>query len=121
MQVLTREQIVEAARAAVRPKSIEVPEWGGAVHIRALPLGERMDYQREARAALNDGTRQPEDLALDLVLRSLCEADGAPLFTADDAELVRSFGHEGVLRIWREARKINGFLDAEELQAAAGN
>ncbi len=78
---LDKRSILACADRKVLP--VEVPEWGGTVHLRTLSLGEGLRFQAERKALGDDAGDQVVPLLLGY---SLCDEDGSPLFRGDDAK-----------------------------------
>ncbi|MFZ5829139.1 MAG: hypothetical protein ACOY3P_03590 [Planctomycetota bacterium] len=109
MLAATREKIL--ASRATTVAQIDVPEWGGAVFVRALGA---LDLMRLRDAA------PPEDAAGEAHLRfacqmlccALCDANGARLFDDADAELLELLELAVLVRVAGEVRGHLG-LSAE--------
>lgn len=76
MKALTAAAILAADDLAT--EALEVPQWGGTIHVRELTLAERMELGRMDQA-------QPDTIACWLVAVAATTSDGDPLF--DQAEL----------------------------------
>lgn len=116
---LTREQIVAAATAP-DARTIDVPEWGGPVRIRAMSYDQREDFTRQAEA-LKDSPSPNAGLMtafLRLVLASVVDGDGNRVFKPTDEALLRSFNFAGYRRVLVEVQKFNGMALASD--AAGG-
>lgn len=114
---LSRDEIVlskDQIRAADdrRLTEVEVPEWGGSVFVRTLPLSERLDL---SAAAKRDG-----DLTIDLVVLCACDPDGGRLFATEDADWLAGKNGEVLQRIALVAIEVNG-LTAKATEDAAKN
>jgi len=101
--VLNREQILSAKDRA--QETIPIPEWGGDVIITALSVRDRSAVLGEWARLGNvqkeggDTVGAMLDIKLRLVALSITDADGVPLFSADDiTELAtKSDGPIGVI------------------------
>lgn len=108
MKRLSREEILSARDLA--PKEVEVPEWGGAVHVRLLTLGERLEAIEAIRG---DG-----DVTLKLLALALCDDAGARLFADGDLEALKGKNGDVLQRLALEALRHNRMAraDADELE-----
>lgn len=77
MKALTAAAILAADDLAT--EALEVPQWGGTVHVRELSLGERMQLGELAQTA-------PDTVACWLVAVATTDAGGDPLFPQDDLD-----------------------------------
>lgn len=101
--MLNREQILSAKDRA--QETIPIPEWGGDVIITALSVRDRSAVLGEWARLGNvqkeggDTVGAMLDIKLRLVALSITDADGVPLFSADDiTELAtKSDGPIGVI------------------------
>lgn len=75
---LTREQIL---RIKPRLVEIDVPEWGGTVHVRLMSAGAREKMLRTYETTVKEYKVQAE-----LLVNTLCDSSGTPLFTLDDID-----------------------------------
>lgn len=123
--VLTGEDIIGAKDAEVR--RVPVPEWGGAVCIRALDAGARDLLESWQYAKREAGDESFAGFRVRLAALALCEEKGVPLFTITDEEsfaraafdLARKSGVV-VNRIAESAMDLNGIGENVE-EAAEGN
>jgi hypothetical protein len=116
MEVLTRDRILAApALAAVR---VEVPEWGGAVFVRAITAGERDVFERRAF----EGPRKDLVRAA-LVVLCAADAQGRALFTDADVEALAQRDAAPMQRIFNAACRLNAIGPAEvaELEQSSVN
>lgn len=96
--MLTREQILNKDDIAV--KEIDVPEWGGAVHIRQLSRAQQDEYLKrqygETRLKQDSKARQQEISAVNiyghdtyLCVCGICDEEGKPLFQTADIDALK--------------------------------
>ncbi len=122
---LTRDQILKADDIAL--KEIDIPEWGGSIHIRQLNRGEQDAHmkrqfgkpsmkQKDGKQEI-DSTMQIFGHDAWLVAHGACDEDGKRIFTNKDvAELEKKSG-EVVGRIAKEILEHSGMAkDIEELE-----
>jgi hypothetical protein len=86
--------------AAVPFERVEVPEWGGAVCVRAVSVSALFEVLH--------GSNDPAERTARLVTRACCDDSGAPLFTADDEPALLALPGAGLLRVSAVALRING-------------
>jgi hypothetical protein len=107
--VSLRDQIIEAQdRPSRKPKEVPVPEWGFSIWLRVLTIADQV--------ALAEGKRA-EQMPVEVLLATVVDEDGAPVFTEDDRELLSNEEAPLIIRLFGEAAKLNG-LSSKELEAA---
>lgn len=106
-------------RAATRPvQAVHVPELRGIVHVREMTVGERDEYE----IGIMDADSQQDKRRLvrsSLLVRTICDAEGARLFADDQAEeLAGTLGARAADRLFEAARAQNalGTADVEALE-----
>lgn len=97
---MNREQILQKRPPKVKP--VEVPEWGGTIHIRVMTGAELDGYDQ---AAYQNDYRM---IRAELLVRCLCDEQGNRILSDQDvAELAQQDGY--ILdRLFDEAREHNG-------------
>lgn len=117
MRALSASDILRAADLA--RETVDVPEWGGAVTVRELSLGERLELAKLA------GGESPAQVAAWLVATAAIDPSGEPLFPADErgdavaALLAKQAGP--VNRLSAAVMRLSGYLEEAETDALAGN
>lgn len=96
----------EIARPVLPKEAHDIPELGGEVVVRGLLLSERLALFAEAR----DGERFSHISRL--LACAVIDAEGKPVFTAEEWEQFGSANFEAALRIFEIARRLSG-LDTE--------
>ena len=148
LELLDRATILAADD--LRHVDVDVPEWGGVVRVRSLTGAERLDMENEGlafRAAASAHASPPpgangEDTATGAVedaetlaavsnvgwrsmllmfTWSVVGADGARLFSAEDADALAAKSFEAFARVYDVAVKMNGAASVEEVEALAKN
>lgn len=99
--MLTREAILAARPAVLEP--FEVPEWGGTIYIKAMNAGEFTQWQVAAR----DLNAESGSVAVSLLIATVTDDSGKPLFTADDMAALLAMPNTVVLRVYRAAAARN--------------
>lgn len=120
MKKLTKDQVLGAEDRV--QEWFEVPEWGGAVPLRALDAWQQSEYQQGLLEITSDNKgnikTKPQMLGANVRLCALGIADEkGPWFTV--AEL-KEKGGPAINRIAERLRVISG-LDAGALEEAEGN
>lgn len=100
---------------------VDVPEWGGAVHVRELSLGERMKLAELAQGS-------PDTVACWLIAVAAVTSAGEPLFDPADvdatAEKLKRKQAAPINRISSAIMRLSGFggdAEAADIEDAAGN
>jgi hypothetical protein len=117
MQTLSKDQIVAAMDIAT--EVVPVPEWGGAVAVRALNGLERDAFEQTMVRVDADGKRQANLSNMRAKLCAACIVDGVTgdrLFT--DATLGELANKSAVAldRVFRVAQRINGMGDGADVE-----
>jgi len=109
MRTLDRNAILAAADRKVEP--VDVPEWGGRVHVRSLTAGDRSVWT----AAVRD---DPDRAGLLIVARAVCTPDGERLFADDDVDALAEKSTAALDRVIDAVLRVNGLRpdDVEELE-----
>lgn len=118
--ILDRAAILSVTALPVEP--VEVPEWGGTVHVRTLTGIERDAFEASTVRVRKDGKTEPNmtNLRGRLVALVLCDASGKRLFSDDDAPELGRRSAAALERILKVARRLNG-MDETSLEDARGN
>lgn len=111
--MLTREQILGADDLPKR--EVEVPEWSGAVYVRALTGAERVQFER----VVFSDTATDESVMAQLVALCTVDQEGNRLFTTDDVDALNGKNAKALNRISNAAILFNA-LDAGIEEAGNG-
>lgn len=111
MNQLTAAQILQAPRA--KPVPVEVPEWGGVVHVRMLTAGELDTFQLQV-AEQSKESRQVRAL---LVAACCCDADGYPVFSEAQTTELANLDCAPMERIFEAAQRLNGLTKQAQDEA----
>jgi hypothetical protein len=94
-----------------RPEQIvDVPEWGGAVKVRALSLGAFQDAQE---ACTVNGDLDEQKMAIEIIVRGVVD----PPLTHEHAPLLRDKSVSALTSLMAEIAKLSA-VTVEDLQAA---
>lgn len=115
MASLNKHQILGAADT--QTLRVEVPEWGGDVHIRVMTVGERDEYENEWLRSKDKGMA---NFRTKFLGKTLCDEKGDRLFT--DAEVGELSKKSAVVmnRLWQKAMEFNA-LQEKDVEGMAGN
>ena len=119
--MITKQQILAATNLPVEP--VDVPEWGGTVHVRTMSGTERDAFEQTMIALKAGGGKGATDLSnirARLAVRTLCDPDGTRLFADDDAEALGQTSGRALDRVFGVAQKLNG-MTAEDVKELVGN
>lgn len=117
--ILTREAIL--AVQDIRIESVDVPEWGGSVLVRALTAAEREIFEVAAtsgdagKRVINWGQFQARLCALAIV-----DEAGQRVFTDADINALAAKSGAAVTRVFALAQKLAG-LGAEDIEEITRN
>jgi hypothetical protein len=90
-------------------QKVEVPEWGGHVFVRTMSGIERDQFEQWCQAHLDDMTNIRGVLAALTVV----DANGARLFTREDAQWLGEKSAKALNRVAEKAQDMNGLSSAD--------
>ena len=97
MALLTKEQIIESDD---RPTlELHVPEWGGHVFIRTLS-GTEVDGFEKSMMDKDNKPRKLVNLRARFAVLALCDEDGKPLFSENQAPQLGNKSGQALTRGW---------------------
>lgn len=106
--MLTREAFLAKSLEKPAIHSLPIPEMGGEVFVRVLTSREKDNFE-----ILCEGGK--ENIRARVAVMCLCDGNGAPLFTEDDAQQLGDIPAPIMDKVFRKACKVNGFTgDVEE-------
>ena len=112
MTLLTKSAILAAND--LKSQDIDVPEWGGAVRVRAFTGRERDAF--EASMVRGDGKDRKVDLTnmrARLVALSVVDEAGQRVFTDDEVDLLGAKSGAALDRVFAAAQELNGLSGAD--------
>lgn len=112
MQILTREMILAANDLPV--ESVEVPEWGGSVYVKALSV-----EQREALEDVLFRQGKRDQFRAELVAMSAVDENGERLFLPEDVEQLRKKSFAAVERMFIAAKRLSAIGVRSEVNEEA--
>lgn len=122
VQELSLDQL-ESADSVRQVVPVDVPEWGGRVHVRELTALER---DRLDAAYYQEGGTEPDvtDYRARVVALTLCRADGTPYFSPGPAavQTIARKSAAAVRRVFNVAARLNKLRkeDADAGKAGSG-
>ena len=112
MTLLTKSAILAAND--LKTQDVDVPEWGGAVRVRAFSGRERDAF--EASLVRGDGKDRKVDLTnmrARLVALSVVDEAGQRLFTDEEVDLLGAKSGAALDRVFAVAQELNGLSGAD--------
>lgn len=109
---LTKEQIFGVDDLPTQ--TVSVPEWNGDVTIRQLTVGQREEIAQAAK-------QQKPGVGALMVVLSVVDEQGKPLFTKQDMAKLQSKSYAAVDRIVEAVLKHNGMKGDEAIDEAEKN
>lgn len=100
---------------------VEVPEWGGAVYVRALTGAERDQFEAsivEQRG--RDVRMNMRNIRAKLVALTVVDEDGQRIFTDDDVAALGGKSAAALDRLFAVAQRLSG-LSKEDVEELAKN
>lgn len=100
---------------------VEVPEWGGAVYVRALTGAERDQFEAsivEQRG--RDMRMNMRNIRAKLVALTVVDEDGQRIFTDDDVAALGGKSAAALDRLFAVAQRLSG-LSKEDVEELAKN
>jgi len=114
MPILTKDAILNAQDRQI--EKVPVPEWGGEVCVRSLSGAERDAF--EAGCSDGKGRMTLDNFRARLLVRAVCDENGAPLFNPKGEDLIRlgQKSAKAMDRVFAKAKELSGFSkdDIEE-------
>jgi len=118
MALLNRDAILQADDLPT--KTVDVPEWGGAVCVRSMTGVERDQYESTmVERKGKDVQVNLKNIRAKLVALCCIGDDGKRLFGEDDAEALGKKSAAALDRVFSVAQKLNG-LSAKDVEELAG-
>lgn len=116
-KLLTRQEILSIRD--IRTETVFVPEWGGAVKIRAM-TGKERDAWETALFQIDgkDVKMNKENLRAKLVALTVVDEAGQRLFTEADVEALGSKSASALDRVYQASQKLSGLTpdDIKEME-----
>ena len=105
-----------------RTVTVDVPEWGGGVIVRAMSGTERDSYEASMVTIKADGSRKFNlgNLRARLVCLTCVDVNGNRLFREDDIRELGEKSAAALERVFDAARKLSGLTDDDVEELAEG-
>lgn len=103
---LTRDSLLK--RGAI--KEIQFPDNGGSVHLKTLPASFFVNGRKNAK----EGEDNENLDAPAMILASVCDKNGAPVFRPEDRAAILEMPFADVNFLGREIMLMNGLIKKEE-------
>jgi len=104
MDILDRAAIMAAKD--FKCKTVQTPEWGGLVAVRTFDGETRRRLLKPI-----EGGGMPDDWMERVVIASVCDKEGDPLFKADDIEALSKKSAVVLERVFIAAIELNGLSE----------
>lgn len=110
--MLTRDQIMSCDD--LQRELVDVPEWGGDVYVRTMTGSERDAYEMRMVADRDKGgITGIHDIRATLAALTVCDEDGAPLFSLTDIEALGRKSCAALDRVCEVAQRLNRLTAAD--------
>ena len=117
MTTLNRDQILTYADQVI--EAVDVPEWGGVIHVRSLTGAQRDQFEASiVERNGKDVKTNLRNLRARLVVLAACDETGAPIFRADDAAALGAKNAAALDRIFTVAQRLSGLRDDDVKELA---
>ncbi len=114
---MDRALLIAAATGHLPVADELIPEWGGHVRFRGMTAKQRLDTQIAIRKAQADeaGDGAFERVLVDMVMCAIIDDNGAPMFTACDADraIFGGFDARGFGKALAAVQRLNGMAPPE--------
>ncbi len=115
-KILGRDDILKSEDLAT--ETVEVPEWGGAVIVRALSGSERDAYEAGIFGSGKKGEYNLQNIRAKLASRTIVGEDGKRLFSDADIDRLGLKSAAALDRVFSAAQKLSG-LTKEDIKELA--
>ena len=99
---LSREEVL--AVEDVETRTVEVPEWGGPIRLKALTGEEAVEFAESVKGDNKAGAAR-------IVVRCAVDENGARLFQDEDIEVLKRKSMKALLRVQKVALEMNGLSE----------
>ncbi|WP_337175378.1 hypothetical protein [Paludisphaera sp.] len=103
-----------AVAPRLREAEVEIPGTGKTVRVRELTVGQRIEFERRAKA------RTEAEIASCLLIASAIDESGAPLFTQDDEAALNALSLNVFPPFMKALTDLNA-LSAQDVEDAEKN
>jgi hypothetical protein len=106
MKFLSKTDILSAIDHTIQ--IVEVPEWGGAVHVRSMTGRERDWWELTMHNAREEGNLVLENLRATFAAMIICDDEGKSLFTKEDIAALAEKSGVALDRVLTEGMSVSG-------------
>lgn len=114
-----RDTILKADDATY--ETVEVPEWGVTVAVKALTIGEQQRFMRTVRKRTgreSDYQVDRDKFQIQLIIATVVDVDThEPVFEAADADALNAKSAKAAARLYEVASRLSGFSSDDDVEA----
>ena len=111
--LLSKDQIF--ACQDVTTETIAMPEWGGEVKIKAMSIGDQIEFER-----LNKKSKESANIVCNTLLYCCIDDNGDRLFTEADLKTLEKKSFKAIEKLFRACLSLNA-LNSDSLEKEAKN
>lgn len=112
IRILDRNSILSQTGRTI--EFVEVPEWGGGVHVRSLSAYERDRFEASLQASKgNDSKLNLSNFRSKLVVLAASDAEGNAVFADTDIGALGKTNAGALQRVFEVAQKLAGMTKAD--------
>lgn len=111
--ILTKENIF--ASQDITTQLIPMPEWGGEVRIKAMSIGDQIEFEK-----LNKKSKDTSNIVCNTLMFCCIDEDGERLFSEEDLKLLEHKSFRAIEKLFKACLELNA-LSEESLEKEAKN
>lgn len=111
--LLNKEQIF--ASQDVKTETVSMPEWGGEVTIKAMSIGDQIEFER-----LNKKSKDTSNIVCNTLMYCCIDEKGERLFTEEDLKHLEKKSFRAIEKLFKACLELNA-LSADSLEKEAKN
>lgn len=117
--ILNKEEILQAQD--LKTELVSVPEWGGDVYVRGMNGAERDKFEASiVQTKGKDQTLNMVNIRAKLASMTVCDVNGARLFTDADIAKLATKSAAALQRIFAVAQRLSGIGEDDVKELAEG-
>jgi len=116
MNILSRDDILKAED--IKVELVEVPEWGGSVHVKGMTGAERDQFESSiVQQRGKNHSVNMVNIRAKLASQTICDESGKRLFTDADVKALGAKSAVALQRVFDIAQRLSGITseDVDEL------
>jgi len=116
MNILSRDDILKAED--IKVELVEVPEWGGSVHVKGMTGAERDQFESSiVQQRGKNHSVNMVNIRAKLASQTVCDESGKRLFTDADVKALGAKSAVALQRVFDIAQRLSGITseDVDEL------